>query len=252
MKSYLTLIFFVIAILIPARAASITSQSSVAGPAPTATAPVWGRLVVTGNTVTCYYALGTAKPTVWKQLGVPKTIGFLNNPLLVGLFITAHNSSVMANGTVDNFSITPAPKYRLQDVDIGAPSLMGSANLICGVWRLSGSGADVWGASDACNFQPWLVWGDCTVVCRVTSISSGDAWQKIGIMVRDGYNSGADNAVFFATNGSGNCFQYRPEFNVNPDGATVATLVAPATTVAGTAIGVSPIGSSTTVFTLRP
>ena len=130
---------------------------------------------------------------------------------------------------------------------------MGMANLMNGVWTLTGSGGDIWGTSDQCNFQPWLVWGDCTIVCRVTSISAGDTWQKIGIMIRDGYNSGSDYALFCATGGQGVAFQYRSQFVINPDGTTVPTLVAPTTSnSAGVALGVTPIGSNSSYFVLRP
>jgi hypothetical protein len=189
-------------------------------------------------------------------MGKVQTINYTNNPLLVGIYYTAHNASTLGGGTVDNFSITPTPTYRLQDSDIGAPGLMGSANLINGVWALTGSGGDIWGTADQFNFQPWLVWGDCTVVCRVTSISAvGNPWEKIGIMIRDGYNSGSDYALFCASNGAGLDFQYRPSFNNNPDGATIATLVAPppaSNTSAGTAIGVNPVGTNSSFFVLRP
>jgi hypothetical protein len=170
------------------------------------------------------------------------------------MFITSNNTAAVSSGTIDNFSITPTPNYRLQDIDIGAPSLMGSANLIDGVWKLSGCGSNVWATFDQCNFQPWLVWGDCTVICRITGLGAGSYYQKIGIMIRDGYNSGSDNAAFYATYGNGTVFQYRQDFQVNPDGATVATLVAPTSQAngSGTAVGVNPIGSSSAYFVLRP
>ena len=218
-------------------------------PTPTAAAPVWGKLVICGNVVTCYYAKGAAIPTAWTQMGAPQTIDFINNPVLVGIYITSHNAAAISSGTVDNFSITPASSYRLADCDIGAPSLMGSANLISGVWTISGSGADIWGASDQFNMQPWLVWGDCTVICRVTSISAGDPWQKIGIMVRDGYNSGSDYALFCATPGHGLDFQYRPGFNNNPDKTMLVAPPAPGITSSVT-IGYSLAGP--TAYALRP
>ncbi len=221
MKSYLSLIIFALSIF-PIHATTTPAPSMaassglVADAAPSATTPVWGKLVLNGNTITCYYGRGTSKPTTWTQLGSPKTIGFLNNPLLVGLAITAHDKSAIASGTIDNFSISPTPTYRLQDGDVGAPAYMGSANLINGVWHLSGSGADIWSSSDQFNFQPWLVWGDCTVICRVTSISASNSLAKLGIMVRDGYNSGSDYALFCASNGGGDAFQYRPSSMSTP------------------------------------
>jgi hypothetical protein len=236
----------------PVHAQSNSQQASdVACPAPTAAAPVWGKLVVAGNVVTCYYATGAATPTTWKQIGVPQNIGFINDALLVGIYITSHNAATISTGTIDHFSITPAPAYRLADSDVGSPTFMGSANLsTAGVWTISGSGADIWGSSDQFNFQPWLVSGDCTVVCRVTSLSTtGDPSQKIGIMVRDGYNSGSDYALFCATHGSGVDFQYRLQFNNNPD---KTMLVAPSAPNAptSTAIGYGLTGA--TSYVLRP
>ena len=224
------LLFFSSFFALSALASSLYAQtnSSEAGPygnpVPTSTAPIWAKLIVNGNTVTCYYARGTATPTAWLQFGTPQTINFLNDPILVGIYITAHNSGAISTGTIDNLSISPTPTYQLKDQDIGNPVLMGSANCLSGIWTLSGSGADIWGNSDQFNFQPWLVFGNCTIICRITSISSGNPWQKIGIMVRDGYNSGSDYALFCATYSQGIDFQYRTSFNDNGD---VVKYVAP-------------------------
>ncbi len=217
----------------PAAAQTTLTAPTVACPPPTATAPVWGKLVIAGNVVTCYYATGTATPTTWTKIGTPQTIGFVNNPLLVGMYITSRDGTgvtpTLATGTIDNFTITPAPKYRLVDCDIGAPKLMGCANLIGSVWNLSGSGAGIAGTSDQFNFQPWLVWGDCTVVCRLTSLTTSNVYGKIGIMVRDGYNTGSDYALFCATKGAGLDFQYRLQFVNNPDETPFVAPPAPGT-----------------------
>jgi hypothetical protein len=246
----------IILLLAWAAFAPVDAQTNAFGagpfpcPAPTAAAPVWGKLVVNGNTVTCFYATGTAAPKTWKQIGVPETIGFVNDPILVGIYITSHNVAALSTGTIDNFSITPTPTYRLADCDIGAPPLMGSANLISGVWTLTGSGWDVWGTSDQFNFQPWLAWGDFTVICRITSVSpTGHPWEKIGIMVRDGYNSGSDFASFCATPGNGVDFEYRPNFNNNPDKTLLVAPPAPGVT-SSVIIGYSQTGSM--AYVLRP
>jgi hypothetical protein len=247
---YCALIFV---LFLSATAYALSSSQEftpIACPAPTAAAPVWGKLVISGNVVTCFYATGIAAPTVWKQIGVPETINFVNNPILIGVYITAHNGNALSTGTIDNFSITPAPTYRLADYDIGMPALMGSANLVSGVWTMTGSGADIWGTSDQCNFQSWLVWGDCTVICRATSLlTSGNAWEKIGIMARDGFNSGSDYALFCASNGGGVAYQYRANFNNNPD--IIEYVAPPAPGVkSGIAIGYGLTGG--TSYPVRP
>jgi hypothetical protein len=250
MKKLPTLLLIALASMGWVRAQTDSQSGGTASQAaPSATAPIWGKLVVSGNDVTCYYGTGLTTPKTWTQIGAPVTINFINNPILVGIFATSHNANALTTGTIDNFSITPTPSFRLADSDIGAPSLMGSANLINGVWTISASGADIWGSSDQFNFQPWLVTSDCTIICRITSISAGDPWQKVGIMVRDGYNSGSDYAMFCATPGNGVNFQYRTNFDNNND---VTELVAPATpgVVASIAVGYSPTGS--TAYVVRP
>jgi len=252
--SKLLFIAFLLALIGLAPVSAQTNSASaptISCPAPTAAAPVWGKLVLNGNTVTCYYATGTATPTTWKQIGVPQTLGFLNNPLLIGIYVSSHNSGALSTGTIDNFSITPAPTYRLQDQDIGAPSLMGCANLFGGVWTISGSGADIWNSADQFNFQPWLVWGNCTVICRVTSISTGDMWQKIGIMVRDGYNSGSDYAMFCASDAAGVDFQYRLNFDNNGDAVKYVAPPAPGI-VSSVAIGTGLTGAFQGPYPIRP
>jgi hypothetical protein len=234
--------------------AQTTTQAAplIPSSAPTAAAPIWGKLVLSGNVVTCYYARGTATPTTWTQVGTPQTIGFVNNPLLVGMYITSRDGGgtpTMATGTIDNFSITPAPKYRLVDTDIGAPTLMGSANLIGGVWNLSGSGVGITGTSDQCNFQPWLVWGDCTVICRTTSLITSNPLGKIGIMIRDSYNSGSDYALFCAEETSGLGIQYRPQFSNNPDETQLVAPPAPGV-VSSVYTGYGLTG--TTSYVVRP
>jgi hypothetical protein len=98
-------------------AAQTSSQGATAIPG----RAIWGKLVISGNIVTCYYGTGTTSPTTCIELGSPQTIGFINDPLLVGICITSHNVAAISSGTIDNFSITPAPAYRLTDADIGAP-----------------------------------------------------------------------------------------------------------------------------------
>jgi len=67
MKLFLSTCIFALAALIPAQAQTNNSDfpGSVPDTCPTAAAPIWGKLVVAGNVVTCYYANGTATPTSW-------------------------------------------------------------------------------------------------------------------------------------------------------------------------------------------
>ena len=241
--------------LVPMRAQTgSTICGSASDPSPTPSAPIWAKMVLADNVVTCYYAngsslpTGASTPTNWTQLGTPQTIGFVNNPLLVGIFLTSHNCGAISTGTIDNVSITPAATYELADVDVGKPTFMGSANLINGVWNISGSGYDIWNTSDQFNFQPWLVWGDCTIICRITSLSTGScSWEKIGLMIRDSYNSGSAYAAFCATPGNGLSFQCRAADTNNSDQQMLVAPPSPGVT-ASTTIGFDTLGLSAYVI----
>jgi hypothetical protein len=225
-----------------AQSSSVSGGASTV-PAVSATAPLWCKLVKTGRVVTGYYSLATAPAaTDWKQLGTPQTLALANQPLLAGIFICSHSTTALSTGTIDQVSITPASSFRVADFDIGQPAAMGSADqdLSSGVWTIRGCGADVWGTTDQCNFQPWLCWGDFTIVGRITSLSASAAYpEKIGMMIRDSFNSGSDYALVCATNGSGVHFEYRPASNANPDSVA---LLSPAENPTTNSITTMPIG----------
>jgi hypothetical protein len=126
MKFSLFAFALLVAALAPLRANNSADAAVVPSPAPTVAKPIWAKLVLAGNSVTCFYATGTAAPTTWTQVGKPTTVNFVNSPLLVGLFLCSHDATALSTGTIDNFSITPAPTYRLADVDIGSPALIGA------------------------------------------------------------------------------------------------------------------------------
>jgi len=128
---------------------------------PTAAAPVWGKLVMAGNVVTVI-THGAATPTAWIQLGKPQTLGFVNNPVLVGIYIASHNAAAISTGTIDKLFHHAHPslsacrwRHRLARAHgIGQPHQQ--------CRNLSGSGADIWGTSDQFNFPALAGLGDCT------------------------------------------------------------------------------------------
>ena len=246
-------LFFVLgafqSVCLASTATSMGEAGTIPAPVPTALTPVWCKLLLSGNTVSCFYGLGVTAPTVWKEIGKPQTINFINNPILVGLYMTSGGAGFIGSGTIDNFSITPAPTYRLGDYDIGAPQMMGSANLINGVWNLSGSGSQMSGTFDQCNFQSWLVWGDCTVICRATSFISPYYFQRMGIMIRDGFNSGSDCALFAVKKSGGVDFEYRTNFYNNAD---ITEFIAPPAPGVKSSVAVGYGLTGGTSYTLRP
>jgi len=105
-----------------------------------------------------------------------------------------------------------------------------------GKMSLTGSGADIWGASDQFTYAYKTLSGDATIVAKVTSNGTGsDAWAKGGVMIRDSLNGDSASAQMVMTGGNGNggAFQNRATAGLDmgandaTSNTTVSTVIAP-------------------------
>jgi beta-glucanase (GH16 family) len=71
-------------------------------------APVWVKLVRSGNTFSGYYAMTTATPAAsqWIKIGSSATISFSNTSYLAGLAVNANDNSRLATATFTGLSLT--------------------------------------------------------------------------------------------------------------------------------------------------
>ena len=69
--------------------------------------------------------------------------------------------------------------------DIGKPGMTGRFVQNGDLLEVYGSGADIWGAADACHFVnvPWQ--DDVEIVAKVLGVEGTDPWAKAGLMLRD-------------------------------------------------------------------
>lgn len=93
--------------------------------------------------------------------------------------------------------------------DIGSVGAAGSATYSGGTFTISGSGADIWGTSDAFRFAYQQITGDVTIIARVSSITNTDPWAKAGVMIRNGLGANAAHVFTAVTPQNGLAFQYR-------------------------------------------
>jgi hypothetical protein len=81
-----------------------------------------------------------------------------------------------------------------------------------GKMTLTGSGTDIWNASDDFTFAYKTLNGDATLVAKVTSMSAGtQTWAKGGVMIRDSLDGNSMQVSMDMTGSAGNgaSFQYR-------------------------------------------
>lgn len=69
--------------------------------------------------------------------------------------------------------------------DIGKPGMTGRFVENGDLLEVYGSGADIWGAADACHFVNVLWQEDVEIVAKVLGVEGTDPWAKAGLMLRD-------------------------------------------------------------------
>ena len=106
----------------------------------------------------------------------------------------------------------PAP---WQSQNVGEVGVLGSASESQGTFTVKGSGADIWGTSDAFFFAYQEINGNGELIARVSGLQNTDPWAKAGIMFRqildaNRMNIGnAKNVFVMATPEHGTGLQWR-------------------------------------------
>lgn len=118
--------------------------------------------------------------------------------------------SGFSNEVSKNFTTTnpPLPSPWL-DMDIGNVGLTGKASFTDKTYTLSGSGADIWGTTDAFHFVYQPLNGNGTIIARVVSITNTNSWAKAGVMIRENLDANARHAMVLVTPNKALIFQRR-------------------------------------------
>ena len=125
-----------------------------------------------------------------------------------GVVRLAYATFVLASTLAANASAQTLPAGWTVS-NIGAPAIGGSAIFNSDTFSVTGSGADTWGRSDQFTFVHRQISGDATIVTRVVTLQSINAWSKAGVMIRDSLAAGSKHAFVFATPSSGIGFRRR-------------------------------------------
>ena len=113
------------------------------------------------------------------------------------------------------------------DADIGAVAAAGSFTENGTTLTITGSGADIWGTADEFHFAYRTLEGDGEMTVRVTSLTNGHMWSKVGLMVRESLAAGSRHGTMFQGALKGQAFQYRKNnagTSSGGNGDSVATL----------------------------
>jgi phosphatidylserine/phosphatidylglycerophosphate/cardiolipin synthase-like enzyme/regulation of enolase protein 1 (concanavalin A-like superfamily) len=119
---------------------------------------------------------------------------------------------------------TPLPAGWL-NMDIGSVGKTGntSYNGTTQTFTVNGAGADIWGTADAFQYTYTSLTGDGSIVARVDSVSTQNAWVKAGVMIRETLTPSSKQALMLVSYTKGLAFQRRIEtagISTNTSGGT--------------------------------
>ena len=96
------------------------------------------------------------------------------------------------------------------DADLGATGTTGSCTMTGGTFALLGSGADIYGTSDAFHYAYAQTSGSVVLTARVAGIQSpGASSVKAGLMIRQSLDPGSANVSLLILQNSSSVLEYR-------------------------------------------
>jgi PKD repeat protein len=113
----------------------------------------------------------------------------------ITLTVTDNAGATASATTIATVTVIPPPPPLWRSQDVGQTGLPGSAAFAGGVFTVSGSGADIWGAADAFQYVYQPVSGDSQITARVTTILNTDTYAKAGVMLRESTSAGSAHVI---------------------------------------------------------
>jgi hypothetical protein len=177
--------------------------SSVHTSGPVTTAPIWLRLVRSGDVIRAYYRKEAVD--AWTLVGAQTFTG-LPYQLMAMLVVSSHVDGTLATGRFDNVVVEEAKPMQSVDIGTTAPGTTSSAGVQT---TIEGDGADIWGTADAFRFHYTRWTGNGWVIARVRSLENTHAWAKAGVMIRESLAPGSKHVMAVVSPSRGAAMQYR-------------------------------------------
>ncbi|HEY2153862.1 MAG TPA: PKD domain-containing protein [Vicinamibacterales bacterium] len=155
--------------------------------------PVWLKITRSQDNFSGFVS---SNGTTWTSVG--SVVLSLPPSLNDGIIVSSHDATTLNTSTFDNLSVAttvnglPSP-WTAQSV--GSVGLLGTGTYSNGTFTMSGSGADIWGTSDAFEYVNQSASTDVQIVARVATIQSTNAFAKAGVMMRSGTGSSDAHVV---------------------------------------------------------
>ncbi len=108
--------------------------------------------------------------------------------------------------------INPFNPYEgMQNKDIGELLHPGSVDLTDNIFKVKGSGQDIYNYSDEFHYVYWPLSGDGTITTRVLGLSNTNWWAKAGVMIRESLDPESKEVAVVVSSECGIASQWRRE-----------------------------------------
>jgi hypothetical protein len=148
---------------------------------------VWLKIQRTGNTFTGFVSPNGSD---WQFVG--STDVAMPTHINAGLAVTSHDTTMLNTATFDHAAVASAAPI---DLDIGDVGAAGGVAVSDTGTQVSGSGADIWGTTDAFNYDYTSLINDGGMFARVTSLENTSPFAKAGIMIRASTDPSAAHVI---------------------------------------------------------
>jgi hypothetical protein len=173
----------------------------VSGPA--LAPPVWLKVTRVDDVFRAFYRKNLTD--AWAPIAEETMTGFPRTALF-GLAVSSHVREQVATATFSEVVVEDLPFWAA--VPIGNSVV--EAEFDYTRFLLRGSGADIWGTSDAFAFLgPSRTSGEMTFTARVLSIGNTDPWAKAGVMLRQSLEPDAAHVMVIVSQSRGIVMQWR-------------------------------------------
>jgi hypothetical protein len=182
----------------------VTNGESFHTSAGAAATPYWVKVTRSGDLFRGWYSVDGSAWTVAGQERIA-----MYGELRIGMAVTSHDNTALAKATFDHVAVSDQPDWTQSEV--GETGQDGSHNGANGVFAVHGSGADIWGRSDAFTYLHKTLDGDGEITGRVIGLGAIHEWAKAGLMIRESLEPGARHALVSLTASHGIEFLHRAE-----------------------------------------
>ena len=189
---------------VAAQRRTSTGGTSVHASGPALAPPVWLKVTRVGDVFRAFYRKNRVDP--WALIAMDTLTGF--SPMaFVGLAVSSHVRGTVATATFSDVVVERLP-FAWTVASIGGASA--DADFDFTRFAISGSGADIWGTSDAfALLGPGFSSSNMTVTARVLDVENTHPWAKAGVMLRQSGEANAAHVMVIVSPGRGIAMQWR-------------------------------------------